>query len=173
MLFDKSQADLRTIIEEAAKAPGAPGSDSQKIGDFYTSFMDEARVESLGLTPLAEGLKAIDAIRTKADLARQFARFAKIDCDTPIQAFVEGDFKDPKVNTLFALPGRPRHAGPRLLPEGGREARGLPDGVRRPADLADEAGGAGRARRGGRGRDGDGDGAGEGPLDQRRERATW
>jgi len=105
MLLDKSQADLRTIIEEAAKAPGAAGSDSQKIGDFYTSFMNEARVESLGLTPLAEGLKAIDAIQTKADLARQFARLARIECDNPIQAFVEGDFKDPKVNTLFAYQG--------------------------------------------------------------------
>ena len=105
MLLDKSQADLRTIIEEAAKAPGAPGSDSQKIGDFYTSFMNEARIESLGLAPLAEGLKAIDAIQTKADLARQFARLAKIDCASPVQAFVEGDFKDPKVNTLFAFQG--------------------------------------------------------------------
>ena len=105
MLLDKSQADLRTIIEEAAKAPGAPGSDRQKIGDFYTSFMNEARIESLGLAPLAEGLKAIDAIQTKADLARQFARLAKIDCVAPVQAFVEGDFKDPKVNTLFAFQG--------------------------------------------------------------------
>ncbi|MCX6550898.1 MAG: M13 family metallopeptidase, partial [Acidobacteria bacterium] len=105
MLLDKSQADLRAIIEDAAKAPGAPGSESQKIGDFYKSFMNEAKVETLGITPLAQGLAAIDAIQSKADLARQFARLSKIECDTPIQVFVEGDFKDPKTNTFFAYQG--------------------------------------------------------------------
>ena len=32
--------------------PAAPGSISQKVGDLYKSFMDEARIESLGITPL-------------------------------------------------------------------------------------------------------------------------
>ncbi len=105
MLVDKAQADVRTIVEDAAKAPGAPGSDSQKIGDFYKSFMNEARADELGLQPIAPALAAIDAIRSKADLARQFALLSTIDCDSPIQAFVEGDFKDPKTNTLFAFQG--------------------------------------------------------------------
>ena len=36
--FDKSQADLRALVEDAAKSPTrAPGSDAQKIGDFYTA----------------------------------------------------------------------------------------------------------------------------------------
>ena len=105
MLFDKSQSDLRTLIEDASKSPGAPGSDSQKIGDFYKSFLDEAKVESLGVAPLKAAFAEIDAIGTKADLAREFARLSKIDCDVPVQVFVEGDFKDPKVNTFFAFQG--------------------------------------------------------------------
>ena len=52
MLLEKSQADLRAIAEEAAQATDrAPGSDRQKIGDFYESFMDEARADTLGLSP--------------------------------------------------------------------------------------------------------------------------
>ena len=47
LLFDKAQADLRAIVEEASKSTTkAPGSEAQKIGDFYDSFMNEARVES-------------------------------------------------------------------------------------------------------------------------------
>src|SRR6476660_1247693 len=40
ILFDKAQQDLRTIVEDAAKsAAKTPGSEAQKIGDFYDSFM--------------------------------------------------------------------------------------------------------------------------------------
>src|SRR6478735_3366376 len=57
ILVDKSQADLRTIIEEAAgSATKTPGSDAQKIGDVYDSFMNEARADQLGLTPLKSEL---------------------------------------------------------------------------------------------------------------------
>src|SRR5687768_4047614 len=53
ILFDKAQADLRAIVEDAAKsAAKTPGSDPQKIGDFYDSFMNEAKVEALGITPM-------------------------------------------------------------------------------------------------------------------------
>ncbi len=100
-LFDKTEADLRSIVEEAGKTGGAPGSDARKIGDFYASFMDEKRVESLGLTPLAAELAAIDAVKTKSDLARRFAHMLKLGCDAPLAAFTEGDFKDPKTVTVF------------------------------------------------------------------------
>src|SRR6188768_1094724 len=61
ILFDKAQVDLRSIVEEAARsASKTPGSDAQKIGDFYDSFMNEARAEELGLTPLKSELAAID-----------------------------------------------------------------------------------------------------------------
>ena len=100
-LYDKTEADLRAIVDEAGKAGGAPGSDARKIGDFYASFMDERRIDELGLTPLAGELKAIDAIKTKSDLARAFARMLKLGCDAPLSAFPEGDFKDPKTVALF------------------------------------------------------------------------
>jgi putative endopeptidase len=101
ILFDKTERDLRAIVEETGKTGGAPGSDAQKIGDLYASFMDEARVEALGAKPLAGELAAIDAIATKADLARAFARLFKLGCDAPIVAFTEGDFKDPKSTAFF------------------------------------------------------------------------
>src|ERR671912_752362 len=43
ILVDQSQTDLRAIVEDAAKNSNqAAGSDAQKIGDFYASFMNEA-----------------------------------------------------------------------------------------------------------------------------------
>ena len=117
ILFDKAERDLRAIVEDAAKTGGAPGSDSRKIGDFYASFMDEARIESLGAKPLAGELAAIDRIATKSDLARAFAHMLRLGCDAPLVGFTEGDFKDPKVTTFFVyqaglgLPDRDYYVG--------------------------------------------------------------
>jgi putative endopeptidase len=41
-----SQPQLRAIIEGAANKAG--GAEAQRIGDFYASFMDEAKLEQLG-----------------------------------------------------------------------------------------------------------------------------
>src|SRR4051794_16219572 len=52
-LHEDTQPQLRAIIEGAAKDRNAqPGSETRKIGDLYASFMDERRLEKLGLKPL-------------------------------------------------------------------------------------------------------------------------
>lgn len=63
-LYDDSQLALRTIIEKAAaKTDKAPGSDEQKLGDFYQSYMNEAAIEALGIKPLAADLAKISALK--------------------------------------------------------------------------------------------------------------
>ena len=106
MLFDKAQADLRAIVEEAAKSTTrTPGSEAQKIGDFYESFMNEPRAEQLGITPLKPELDAIDAIKTKTDLARHFARFFKLNLINPIVGYVDGDAQQPTNDILYVFQG--------------------------------------------------------------------
>ncbi len=106
LLFDKAQADLRAIVEEAAKtASKTPGSEAQKIGEFYESFMDEARVESLGIQPLKDELAAIDAIATKTELARHFAQFFKMNLINPVVGYVDGDPQQPTQEILTLYQG--------------------------------------------------------------------
>ena len=106
ILFDKAQADLRAIVEEAAKSTTrTPGSEAQKIGDFYESFMDEKRAEELGIAPLKAELDAIDAIESKSDVARHFARFFKLNLLNPIVGFVDGDAQEPGKDILYVYQG--------------------------------------------------------------------
>jgi putative endopeptidase len=106
MLFDKAQEDLRAIVEDAAKqSDKATGSEAQKIGDFYESFMNEARVDENGLKPLETELAAIDRIATKTDLARYFARMFKLNLINPLVGFVDGDAKQPDHDTLYVFQG--------------------------------------------------------------------
>src|SRR3982074_349957 len=47
------------VVRSTAGAPA--GSEARKIGDYYTSFMDEDRIEKQGLEPLQPALRSIDA----------------------------------------------------------------------------------------------------------------
>src|SRR5947209_498247 len=76
-------ADERTaaIIQEAAKSNGAAGTDAQKIADLYHSYVNEAEIEKLGITPVKPQLDAFAAIKDKKDLARALGQSLRQDVD--------------------------------------------------------------------------------------------
>ena len=92
---DRVEQQIRAIIEGAAAAKNAPaGSDAQKMGDFYTSFVDEQRRNQLGLAPLTSELARIAALTDKRALASLMARLARIGADAPLDMYVGQDNKD-------------------------------------------------------------------------------
>lgn len=94
ILFDKSEQALREIIEAAANKPDKiAGSEEQKVGDFYLSFMDSAKIEELGLQPLQDDLQRIQDVHNKKDLISLMAYFQKIGVQRPFSFFVNQDFK--------------------------------------------------------------------------------
>jgi endothelin-converting enzyme/putative endopeptidase len=68
-----AEADVRAIVEELAQKESAPGSLEQKVGDFFKSWMDEAKANELGAAPLKPHLDAIYAIQSKDQLMRALA----------------------------------------------------------------------------------------------------
>ncbi|RFP24306.1 M13 family peptidase [Duganella sp. BJB488] len=92
-LRDDVQPQLRAIIEGAA-ANQAGGPEAQRIGDFYTSFMDEAKLEQLGLTPLNAELAKIDAVNNKKQLPALIAHLNKIGVTAPYGYGIHQDNKD-------------------------------------------------------------------------------
>ncbi|MBC7542896.1 MAG: M13 family metallopeptidase [Candidatus Sericytochromatia bacterium] len=65
-LADQNQYALRAILDQAATNSHArAGTNEQKIGDFYASFMDTARIEAAGIKPLQAELALIDAIQDR------------------------------------------------------------------------------------------------------------
>ena len=57
LLADRAEEQVRELITTAS---GADGSDAQRIGDLYASFMDTERVRQVGLAPLLAELASID-----------------------------------------------------------------------------------------------------------------
>ncbi|RMF66851.1 MAG: M13 family peptidase, partial [Alphaproteobacteria bacterium] len=95
ILRDKSEERVKAIIDELAASDHKPGSIEQKIADYFASFMDVDRLNQLGITPLADDLKAIAGIRDRTELVKIFAQADILGTDTPIGAFVSIDRKDP------------------------------------------------------------------------------
>ena len=110
-LRDLSQERTRAIIEKAAASGGAPGSEAQKVGDFFASFMDEAAIEAKGIAPLKPQLDAIAAIASKADYAELVGRNFKLGVPGPIFMGVGPDRKNPN----------------RFVVQAGQSGLGLPD----------------------------------------------
>lgn len=94
VLADAAEVNLRAILEEAAASPGEAGSDRQRIGDLFASFMDEARIEAGGLDSLAAEFKTIDALRTPTDVARYIGHTQRIGVGQPFAYYVAIDEKN-------------------------------------------------------------------------------
>jgi len=69
ILTEKTAQRVRDLIQDAAAVKPARGSVTQKVGDYYASFMDEDAIEAKGLTPLADEMAMISAITSKASLS--------------------------------------------------------------------------------------------------------
>lgn len=95
LLYDQSQKDVKAIIEEAAKKSNAAGSDEQKIGDYYASFMDRKTRDSKGVAPIQPEFAKIDGILNYSDLAAYFGQANRSGGNVPFSISVESDFKDP------------------------------------------------------------------------------
>ena len=68
-------------------------SEARKIGDLYTGFMDEKKVEEQGLKPIHDELARIDAIKDKAGFLRIVAELQRQGVGGMFRLFVAPDAK--------------------------------------------------------------------------------
>ena len=104
-LTELSQTRTRAIVEAAAASKTEPGSENRKIGDFYSSHIDEAAIEARGLAPIAPELDAIAAIGDRSALAAAFGTASRRGIGTPVAVGVAPDRKDPDAVTAIARQG--------------------------------------------------------------------
>ncbi len=104
-LHEQSQADVRAIIEESANGNPAVGSDEQKVGDLYRSYMDTETRNARGTAPLAPWFAMIDEIDDHDSLARFFAKANKVGIDMPFSLNQYVDFKNPNSYMMYTYQG--------------------------------------------------------------------
>ncbi len=98
-LAEKSEHDVKAIIDGFATATPAPGSSVAKASDFYASWMDEATIEARGIEPLKPFLTQINAIGDRASLLKAITQPW---ASAPFGLGIEADVADP---TRYAVWG--------------------------------------------------------------------
>jgi len=96
-LPDEIQLQVRKMVEDVTANPADPI--SQKIGDAYAAWMDQAGIEARGLAPLKPWLARIDAVSNRNQLVRLMS---KPGYAAPIYVGISADQDDPTRYTVAA-----------------------------------------------------------------------
>jgi putative endopeptidase len=98
---DATQEQLRGIVDglvqtQTTSQTGAGNDEAEvrKIADLYASFMDEARLETLGLKPLRAEFAAIDALADKSEIPALIAHLNRIGAGAPFDISIDQDARN-------------------------------------------------------------------------------
>ena len=103
LIAEQAEKDVRAIVEETRDAE--PGTESRKIGDLYTSFMDTERITELGAAPLAEQLSRADAIDSIPALLRTLGELERDGIGGLVGLYIEPDPGNPQRYVPFLVQG--------------------------------------------------------------------
>lgn len=92
---------LRELNENAAKTTAAEGTSDQKIGDFWTTAMDSAKIEADGLKPLQPYFDKINAVPDAKSAILLSAALKKIGSGTFFSEYAGQDAKKSDVMAYY------------------------------------------------------------------------
>ncbi len=95
-LRDRSDAQVRGIVEALAAKPTTPGSNAQRVADYYRSYIDVAAIDKAGLVPVAASLKEADSLVDAHELVALMGRWQGV-AGTPLVVETGPDFMNPGV----------------------------------------------------------------------------
>ena len=100
-LYEQAEKQVKQIILDQAASKAAAGSNAQKIGDLYNSFMDEDGIEKLGLSPIADDLAKAAEIKTVDDFLKTLGGFEARGLSGLFYTYVSTDNKDSTKNIVY------------------------------------------------------------------------
>jgi putative endopeptidase len=95
-LRELSDKRVREIAEGLAATHPAPGSNAQKVDDYYRAFLDEAAIDKAGLAPVEASLKDVDSIKDAGMLVGLMGHWQGV-VGMPLQVDANPDLDDPGV----------------------------------------------------------------------------
>ena len=102
ILADEAQEDVKAIIELSANGEFAKGTDEQKVGDLYKSYLDMNTRNARGVGPLKPELERIAALTDHEELAVYFATAGRRGYPVPVNIGQVADFKNPNYYMIYA-----------------------------------------------------------------------
>lgn len=101
-IHEGNVTNLKTLLASVSKdTKAAPGTNAQKIRDFYNVGMDSVKADKDGIKPISIELALIDLIKTKDDLLKTTATLNKKGIGGMIGFYVYSDFKNSNENACY------------------------------------------------------------------------
>lgn len=99
----RENTDIATlkVLQESLSGQFPKGTDNQKIGDLYRSFVDMKTRDKLGLEPVKPYLEKIKAIKNFDDLYSYLVEVAPIGGNPFFGGYVYAHLKNSTVNTVY------------------------------------------------------------------------
>ncbi|MFA6831097.1 MAG: M13 family metallopeptidase [Bacteroidaceae bacterium] len=118
-LRERSNDQMRVIVDKLQKEEQKEGSDSWKVSTLYKESMDSVKRNELGVSPVQPLLTDIKSIQTKDEVMNMMVRLTKLGMNPYFYLYVSADAKDSNLNILnqmqggYAMPDRDYY----ILPE--------------------------------------------------------
>src|SRR5947209_15216432 len=93
-LQERAEYIVRDILQKYSANDAKRNANEQKIGDYYSSCMDENAIEKAGTRPLDSDLKSIADLKSKDALAAEIIRLHREGVNVLFRFGSEQDFKD-------------------------------------------------------------------------------
>ncbi len=100
VIIEDLRLKLRSISEHPSVSEPKSGSDEMKVANFWSTAMNEAKAEELGITPLTAELDQIDAIASPNDVLEVAFQFQRKGIDTLFSFYVGQDEKKSDVMSV-------------------------------------------------------------------------
>ena len=104
-LMEDNLKKLKGILEETAKKENANGSNAQKIGDYFFTYMDSVKKNAEGVKPLSPYLKQVDDLKSNSDLVNVITNLQLKGVRVAWGLYVSSDPKSSNVNIAQANQG--------------------------------------------------------------------
>ena len=104
-ITERNDAMLHDVLESAAAHAAAPGSATQKVGDFYAAAMDEAGIEKAGVAPLHDDLATVAALKSSAEIALLIAHWQRRGDSVLFDIEALPDLKNSAIDIAYAGQG--------------------------------------------------------------------
>ena len=104
-LDDQAKKQVKSLFSEIAAGNYNEGSIEKKIADFYSSGMDSANIESLGIQPIRKYLMQADSISTVAGLQKVVAQWHQMGIRPLFFMYADADQKNSSMEVAYLHQG--------------------------------------------------------------------
>ena len=101
-LRETAALQVRAILDDVLKNPGAAGSETRKIADLYTTFIDDTARNARGFAPLAPEFERVAAVTRHQDLAALMAELERQGVTVPFAVSVGQDAQNAERYVVYA-----------------------------------------------------------------------